>query len=407
MKWTRLGPVLFGALVVACLAMTAAALVGAAGDGRSDLPNKAFAGNVASDDPKAPPSPSSTASGGFQVAFLDVGEGDSILVTVGDHRLLIDGGRSDTLALQRLQSRGVANVEAIVATHPDADHIGGLAAVLGAYQVTRIYVSGDSSTTDTYAGFIAAATAEPGAEIITATRGQTVALGDLLLSVLNPTSATGDTNNDSVVLRLGCGSVSVLFTGDAEMPAERAMMSAGLATPVTVLKVGHHGSNSSSSLAFLQSLRPQVSVISAGRTNAYGHPAAETIARLASVGSLFEYTDTTAGDDSVTMTSDCSSYSFSTPPTSGGVGSVTASPTATIVPPTATATATSIPPPVPIGDDKGPWYTSSFSTSTYYYCAADPGWRGLSPTYLRSYSTEAALLSDWAGRRIKHAYPGC
>ena len=90
-----------------------------------------------------------------------------------------------------------------------------------------------------------------------------------------------------------------------------------------------------------------------------------------------------------------------------GAPTRTPTPVGTFTTPSVTTTATSTPTPTPVADDKGPWYTSSFSTSTYYYCAADPGWQGLSPTYLRSYPTEAALLVDWAGRRVKHAYPGC
>jgi beta-lactamase superfamily II metal-dependent hydrolase len=218
--------------------------------------------------------------------------------------------------IQRLQSAGVTSIDAVLATHPDADHVGGLAAVLGTFEVGRIYVNGDPSATQTYDEFLLAAAAEPGARVMTLSRGQTVPLGGLLLLVLNPSSASGDTNNDSIVLELTCGSVSVLFTGDAELSAEQSMISAGLVTRVNVLKVGHHGSNTASSLAFVQALSPEVAIISAGRSNAYGHPAPEALARLESVGAQFEYTDTTPGDDSVTMTSDCTTFSFSIPPTS-------------------------------------------------------------------------------------------
>jgi len=252
----------------------------------------------------------------FTVQFFDVGQGDATLVTVNGHRLLIDGGRSSSTVVQRLQSAGVTSLDAVVATHPDADHVGGLAAVLGAFQVERVYVNGDPSETRTYDEFLTAAAAEPGAQVVILSRGQLVPLGGLLLSVLNPPSPSGDTNNDSIVLKLSCGAVSVLFTGDAEAPAEQSIILAGLATRVNVLKVGHHGSNTASSAGFVQALQPEVAVISAGRTNAYGHPAPEALARLTAVGALFEYTDTSAGDDSVTMTSDCATYWFSMPPTS-------------------------------------------------------------------------------------------
>lgn len=254
-------------------------------------------------------------SSGFQVVFIDVGQGDAQLITVHGHHLLIDGGRDGPTIIRRLNSLGVTSLDAVVATHPDADHVGGLVAVLEEFQVDDIYVNGDEDTTATYAAFLAAAAAEPGALIKTLVRGDTVPLGDLSLPVLNPPARTGDTNGDSIVLRLACGSVSVLFMADAEQPAEASMLEAGLVSPVTVLKAGHHGSNTSNSLPFLQALRPEVAVISAGKTNPYGHPAPATLARLASVGASLEYTDTSGKDDSVKMTTNCSTYKFSPAPT--------------------------------------------------------------------------------------------
>jgi len=279
----------------------------------------------------ATPTVEPTPAPSFTIHFFDVGQGDATLITANGHGLLIDGGRSSSTVVQRLNSVGVTSLDAIVATHPDADHVGGLAAVLGAYPVARIYVNGDPSTTQTYDEFLSAAAREPGAEVLALTRGQSVPLGGLLLPVLNPPSPSGDTNNDSIVLELTCGSVSVLFTGDAEAPVEQSMMAAGLITHVNVLKVGHHGSNTASSQAFVDVVRPEVAVISAGKTNAFGHPHPETLARLASVGALFEYTDTTAGDDSVTMTSNCTRYAFSTPPTAATPVPLT-SPTPTATP---------------------------------------------------------------------------
>ena len=191
--------------------------------------------------------PTVDATNGFRVVFIDVGQGDAELVTAGGHNMLIDGGRSGATIVSRLNALHITHLDAVVATHPDADHVGGLAAVLEAYEVGDIYVNGDPGTTETYDDFLAAAAAEPGALIHTVTRGDSIPLGALSLPVLSPSARTGDTNSDSIVLRLACGPVSVLFTGDADETAEAAMLAAGLISPTTVLKAGHHGANTSTS----------------------------------------------------------------------------------------------------------------------------------------------------------------
>lgn len=132
----------------------------------------------------------------------------------------------------------------------------------------------------------------------------------------------------------------MLFTGDAEQPAEQSMLVVRLVQQTTVLKVGHHGSKSSISLPFLQAVRPEVAVISAGRVNQYGHPAPETLSKLASVGAKIVYTDTTAGDDSVTFTTNCQTYSFSVTPASATPGAATTASAAASTP-TATRTPSS------------------------------------------------------------------
>lgn len=286
---------------------------------------------------------SATATG-FEVLFLDVGQGDAILVTVGNERLLIDGGRSAPLVLQRLKARGVNDLDAILATHPDADHIGGLAGVLTEFTVERIYLNGGSSASATYTDFVAAVNRE-GAQVVTPRRGQGIPLGGLQLPVLHPGPVlSSEANDNSLVLRLTCGGVDVLFAGDAGAEAEQAMLATGVLTDVEVLKVGHHGSATSSTQAFLQAVRPEVAVISAGLTNQYGHPHASVISRLAAIGATLVSTDTGAGDDTVRMTSDCVTYSFSVAPTVPGGGTPGAGPSSTRTPtpstPAASATGT-------------------------------------------------------------------
>lgn len=248
---------------------------------------------------------------GFEVVFIDVGQGDAELISTGGEWMLIDAGRTGSVIIGRLRALGVTHLDAVVATHPDADHIGGLAAVLGAYGVEHVYVNGEANNTDAYNAFLQAAAALRSASINTLARGQSVFLGRQELDVLNASTGSDRANDNSIVIRLACGSVSVLFTGDAEAGAERAMLDAGLATHVDVLKVGHHGSSASSSLPFLEAVHPSVAVISAGRTNQYGHPAPEVLQRLESLGAQIVSTDTSNRDDSITMKSDCSTYSFS------------------------------------------------------------------------------------------------
>jgi competence protein ComEC len=275
----------------------------------------------------------------FRVNFIDVGQGDATLVTVDGQRLLIDGGRSGATIVQRLSALGVDDLDAVVATHPDADHVGGLAAVLAAYQVERIYVNGDPSTTQTYDDFLEAAEAE-GASPVVLTRGDRVPLGGLELFVLSPATVSGDTNNDSVVLRMSCGAVTVQFEGDAEVAAETSMLDSGLMTDVDILKVGHHGSNTASAEAFLVATHPEVGVISAGLNNQFGHPHQEIVARLASLGVELQYTDTTVGDDTKVLTSNCQAYSFASVPP--GPSPTAPAPTATATPAAPTPTPTAL-----------------------------------------------------------------
>ena len=247
---------------------------------------------------------------------------------------------------------GVQDLDAILATHPDADHIGGFAAVLGAFSVERVYLNGSAGSTQTWNNFMGAVTAE-GSQVTTVSRGDTIPLGGLSLPVHHPGPLSGDTNEDSAVFQLTCGSVDVLFTGDAEIPSETSMLGAGVLSDIDVLKVGHHGSSTSSSQTFLDVVRPEDGVFSAGLESQFGHPHAEVVTRLANMGVTLFYTDTTAGDDSILMTSDCQTYSFNQTPGPGQTPTptpTTVAPTntptetATLGPPTATPTNTTVPP---------------------------------------------------------------
>lgn len=229
---------------------------------------------------EAAPAPTPTV-GELEVHFIDVGQGDSILVDFGDIEILIDGGGKSPGITAYLNDYVDGLLEVMVATHPHADHIGGLIAVLHAFQVEQIWHNGDTSTSQTYTQFMAAVQSEA-AEVNVGSRGDKISAGDLTVTILNPVTLTGTTNNNSIVVTLSYGNVDFLFTGDAEQEAESAMLIApDVPVPsVEILKVGHHGSRTASSLDFLAATSPEVAIYMAATGNRYGHPHEEAILNL-------------------------------------------------------------------------------------------------------------------------------
>jgi len=228
--------------------------------------------------------------GELTVQFIDVGQGDSILVDLGETEVLIDGGDKLPGVVAYLNDYVNGALEVIVATHPHADHIGGLISVLDAFEVDEVWLNGDTSTSETYSQFMSAVNSE-GAQVYEARRGDTIQVGDLAFNVLHPLNLSGTTNNNSVVLSLSYGQVDFLFTGDAEQEAEASMLAEGIVSDMEVLKVGHHGSRTASSIQFLQVAKPEYAIYMAGEGNSYGHPHQETICALTEVGAEIYGTD--------------------------------------------------------------------------------------------------------------------
>jgi competence protein ComEC len=229
----------------------------------------------------------------LHVTVLDIGQGDAILVEAPNGRtMLIDGGPDPELTLRRIGANlpfFARRIDLLVLSHPHQDHVAGLVDVLDRYRVGAVLHAGIPFGNPAYDRLLTDATGT-GVVVAVVRTGQALQVGaGVTARILYPTQADaeaplpeGDINNGSVVLQLTFGGFSALLTGDAEAPIESALGSRGLLEPVDVLKVGHHGSNSSTTPGLLDAIRPSVAIISSGEGNEYGHPAPETLANLAS-----------------------------------------------------------------------------------------------------------------------------
>ena len=234
---------------------------------------------------------SSALTGTLKVHFIDVGQGDSILIDLDSEEVLIDGGEKSPGVTDYIREYIDGPLEVMILTHPHADHIGGLIKVLEDFQVEEIWLNGDTSTSKTYQDFMAAVNAE-GAEVNQAKRNGTISTESLNFSILNPPDTLfSDANNNSIVLRLDYGDAVFLFSGDAENEAEASMLATESELWAQILKAGHHGSSSSSSLDFLETVSPDMAVISCGGGNSYGHPHAITLNNLSNLGITIYRTD--------------------------------------------------------------------------------------------------------------------
>lgn len=226
---------------------------------------------------------------GLEVHFLDVGQADCILVACGGEYLLIDGGnRGDSqLVVSYLQELGVQELEGVVCTHPHEDHVGGLPGVLAVYPTHGVYAPSRTYASNVYDDFLYY-TDQQGLEVTIPAPGDTLAVGQATVTVLGPVKTYAETNDTSLVLRLDYGDTRFLFTGDMEQQAESDMAEYWSGTPgaldVDVLKVGHHGSDTSTGYRLLHESTPDQAVISVGTDNTYGHPHEEPLSRLEQAG---------------------------------------------------------------------------------------------------------------------------
>ena len=253
---------------------------------------------------------------GLRIHFIDVGQADCILITADGEAMLIDAGNNadaETITAY-LRTHGVSRLKYVVGTHPHEDHIGSLDTVIDTFAVDNVLMPKAQTNTQTFEDVLDSV-ASKGLTVSAPKAGDTFSLGTATLTTVSNCTDTEELNNTSIMLRLAYGNTSFLFAGDAEEVAEQAALATGIPLQSDVLKVGHHGSSSSTSAKFLAAVSPDHAVISCGTGNDYGHPHTETLQALNDAGATVYRTDI-AG--TIVATSDGSAITWSkpgTPPT--------------------------------------------------------------------------------------------
>lgn len=245
------------------------------------------------------------------IHFLDVGQGDSILLETDGKSMLIDSGESDQgkVVTAYLQDQGISTLDYVVATHPHSDHIGGMNEILNNFQVEHFVDSGYPHTSKTYEDMLTTID-QKNIPFQVAQAGQKIDFDPAVdIEVLNPAKTySEDLNENSVVLKVTYGTTSFLLMGDAGLETEERIMKAGYNIDSDILKVGHHASRSGSGASFISAVSPEVSVIEVGAGNDYGHPHTEILERLQKASKVYR----TDLDGTITVTTDGSTYTVTT-----------------------------------------------------------------------------------------------
>lgn len=253
--------------------------------------------------------------GDFTIHFVDVGQADCAVILCDDEVLMIDGGDrgdSDLVYSYLTNTLKIDTIDYMIATHAHEDHIGGLPGAFQACRVKKIY----SPVTDHDSGVfetMVKCAKDQGLSLTVPKVGQTFKVGDATVQFLSPAKKYTDTNDTSIVVKIVYGETSFVFTGDAEHEPESDMVNSGYDLSATLLKVGHHGSESSTSYLFLKEVAPTYAVISVGTGNKYGHPEKVVLDRLEDADVQIYRTDLLGH---IVVTSDGKKLSF----TSGGGG---------------------------------------------------------------------------------------
>lgn len=254
------------------------------------------------------------ADGTVTVHFIDVGQGDCILIKTSTSVVLIDAGENEyaTDVLSYLKKLNITKLDYIIATHPHSDHIGSMDEVIKGFEIGKIIMPKLADnivpTTKCYRDLLEAISAKS-MKITAAVAGNTIDLGEAKLEILSPLKQYDDLNESSVACRLTHQNINFLFMGDCGKTAEKDIIDSGATLSATVLKAGHHGSKNSSCEEFLEKVSPEASVIMCGTGNSYGHPQAKALERLKAVNSEIFRTDL---NGTIVFTSDGNSISYKT-----------------------------------------------------------------------------------------------
>ena len=332
--------------------------------------------------------------------FIDVGQGDSELIQFAGKNILIDGGEQEMggKVESYLRDHGVTSLDLMVATHPHDDHVGGLITILKDFPINQVLDSGQAHTTQTFSTYLNLID-QKNIPFETAQQGQTIDLDPAIkIEVLSPPSTLfqDDLNQNSIVLKITYNKVSFLLMGDAGVEAEESLLSSGYDLNSDILKVGHHGSSSSSSPTFLRMVTPTSSIIEVGENNDYGHPTTKTLSALQDIGSEIYRTDTN-GD--ITITTDGESYTVTSEKQTWNTASTTpeastiASSASSYSAPTATATT--------VTASNGP-FVGSMKSDKYHYPTCSAAKRIKSANLITFSSSDEARAQGYVPCGICH-----
>ncbi len=246
-----------------------------------------------------PPALQPPLQGALQITFFDIGQGDSALVQFPNGKtMLIDGGppESGVRLVQKLRQLRVARIHWLVASHPHSDHIGGFIRVLREFTIDEVWDSGFVYDSPVYLDYLRAVRRSRAKFRAVAAGYRMEPAPNCQIEVFAPSKpflrgTNSDANNASIVMRLRCGKVRVLFTGDIEREGRARIYRQGADLRAEVLKVAHHGSHNGTDMAFLSRVRPRIAIISCGVRNLYGHPHKEALQALQRIGATIYRTD--------------------------------------------------------------------------------------------------------------------
>lgn len=234
-----------------------------------------------------------TAVADLEVHFLDVGQGDAAVILCDGESAMIDGGSADqsSFVFSCLRNTlGLDRIDYLIATHPHEDHIGGLSAALNSCEVEHVLSPVVEHDSEEFQSLVKYTSAQ-GIGIEMPRSGDVLEIGSARAEIMSAGLFNGNGNDMSLVVRLDYGSTSFLFMGDAEAETEAMLIASGLNVDADVLKVGHHGSDTSSAREFLSDVDPGIAIISVGGENQYDHPSAWVLSDLNMIGSDIYRTD--------------------------------------------------------------------------------------------------------------------